>query len=245
MGENPAHFDPRWALRRVHAEGDRLALWLLDVETSALDASILSADEEDRAGRFVRAEDRNRFRLTRAALRHLLEAATGAPAREIGFRPGPNGKPYLAGEPCFEGGEARLDFNVSHSGAFALIGISFGRAIGVDIEATRESIDELQLARAFFCGAEYRHLAALEGAAQLQSFYRIWTCKEAVLKAFGAGITERLRDFSVELTPEGFRLHPEPGNLEPGRAALDLAAVRAEPLPAPTRYAAAFALAPL
>jgi 4'-phosphopantetheinyl transferase len=232
-------------LRRIRAEDKLFEIWLLEIATSALDPGVLSAEEEDRARRFVRAEDRDRFTLTRSALRHLLGAATGDNPGTVKFEAGPHGKPYLACRPHFADAGPRLDFNVSHSGAFALIGIAYGRAIGVDIEIIRDTIDELQLARAFFCEAEYRFLASLKGAVQLRSFYRIWTCKEAVLKAFGAGIAERLRDFSVELFPEGFNLHPEPANLEPGRAALDLAAVRVQPLEAPDRYAAAFALAPL
>jgi 4'-phosphopantetheinyl transferase len=244
MGEDPVLCGARSGLRRVHAE-DEFELWLVDIDASDLDPGVLSADEEDRACRFVRAEDRRRFRMARTALRHLLAAATGLSASDIGFEAGHRGKPYLAGGSHLEGGGRRLDFNVSHSGDFALIGIARGRAIGVDIEVVRESIDELQLARTFFCEAEFRRLDALQGAAQLRLFYQIWTCKEAVLKAFGAGIAERLRDFSVELCPGRYNLHPEQQNLEPGQPALDLASVRAEPLQAPECYTAAFALAPL
>ncbi|SFK55312.1 4'-phosphopantetheinyl transferase family protein [Methylocapsa palsarum] len=245
MEEDLALHDPRSGLRRLGVKDRLFALWRVDLEAFRLDPNVLSADEQDRANRFLRDEDRRRFALTRAALRHLLANATGLTAAKIRFEAGPYGKPYLAESLDVQGGGGRLDFNVSHSGAFALIGIARGRAIGVDIEIMRDTIDELQLARGFFSDEEYRSLASLEGAARLRSFYRIWSCKEAVLKSFGAGITERLRDFSVELTAEGFRLHREAGNLEPGRAALDLAAVRVEPLEAPQRYSAAFALAPL
>ncbi|WOJ88808.1 4'-phosphopantetheinyl transferase superfamily protein [Methylocapsa polymorpha] len=224
----------RFDLRRLEAKGAAPSLWLLglaDPIGRALEhANDLSAEERSRADRFFRAEDRTRFVLTRAALRSLLGEATGCPPKDIAFETGAYGKPHLA--------HGRgPHFNVSHSGSFALIGIS-DRPIGVDIELMRDTFDELALARAFFCEDEHHFLAGLERPAQLQSFYKIWTCKEAVLKAFGVGISNYLMDFSIELTPDGFRIRPKLECFTPR-----LTAVLAEPVEAPPGYAAAVALA--
>ena len=163
----------------------------------------LSRGEKDRANRFHRAEDRALFALTRGTLRCLLSEATGVPADKIAFAEGPYGKPCLAGS-------HGPHFNVSHSKCWALIGFSDSRDIGVDIEFMRAAGGELDLARSFFSAAEYRSLEGLANGMLLSSFYKIWTCKEAVLKAHGAGITEHLKDFSVELTEDGYAIHPEP-----------------------------------
>jgi 4'-phosphopantetheinyl transferase len=72
----------------------------------------------------------------------------------------------------------------------------------------------------------------------LSSFYRIWTCKEAVLKAHGAGITEHLKDFSVELSENGYAIHPEPNCFSSS-----LASVAVRPVEVPEGYAACYALA--
>jgi len=72
----------------------------------------------------------------------------------------------------------------------------------------------------------------------LSSFYKIWTCKEAVLKAHGAGISEHLKDFSVELTENGFAIHPEPDCFSPS-----LASVAVRPVDVPDGYAGCCALA--
>lgn len=221
-------------MRRIENLSDGANLWLVDTADAAATpgdpSKLLSADEMERANRFYRAEDRMRFILTRAALRELLGAATGLSPEKIAFRTGPYGKPYLADEPG-------LHFNVSHSGSMALIGIA-DRPVGVDIEAMRENIDEFELARAFFCDEEHRFLGRLEGAARLQAFYKIWTCKEAVLKAFGVGISTYLRDFSVTLTMQGFDIHAKPRCFT-----ASLATVRVQPVAVPGGYAAAYALA--
>jgi 4'-phosphopantetheinyl transferase len=79
----------------------------------------------------------------------------------------------------------------------------------------------------------------LEGPARLEAFHRIWTCKEAVLKAFGVGITAYLKDFRVRLKqPAGIAIEPAQGCFAP-----ELAAVRAAGVEAPAGYAAAYALA--
>jgi 4'-phosphopantetheinyl transferase len=191
----------------------------------------LSAGEKDRANRFLRVEDRALFALTRGTLRCLLSEATGVAADKIAFAEGPYGKPCVLGT-------RGPHFNVSHSGCWALIGFSDSRDIGVDIEFMRAAGGELDLARSFFSAAEYRSLEGLANGMLLSSFYKIWTCKEAVLKAHGAGITEPLKDFSVELTENGFAIHPEPDCFSSS-----LASVAVQPVEVPEGYSGCYALA--
>lgn len=212
-----------------------VALWLIGpAEPAGVPEDLwndLEAGERDRANRFHRAQDRTLFALTRAVLRNLLSQATGVSPAEIVFAQGAHGKPYLA--------DARgPHFNASHSGSWALIGFSNQRPIGVDIEFMRTTDDELKLARSFFSDAEYRYLAGLDAAARLQSFYRIWTCKEAVLKAFGAGISEHLKNFSVEPMPHGFHVRPELDCFS-----RSFASVVAAQVEVPEGYAGSYALA--
>jgi 4'-phosphopantetheinyl transferase len=191
----------------------------------------LSRGEKDRANRFRRAEDRALFGLTRGALRCLLSEATSVSADKIAFAEGPYGKPRLAGT-------NGPHFNVSHSGCWALIGFSGSRDIGVDIEFMRTAGGELNLARSFFSAAEFRSLEGPANGMLLSSFYKIWTCKEAVLKAIGAGISEHLKDFSVELTEDGYVIHPEANYFSPV-----LASVAVQPAEVPEGYAGCYALA--
>jgi 4'-phosphopantetheinyl transferase len=190
----------------------------------------LSADERARAARFHSLEDRLRFGLTRAALRLLLARGTGSAPAAVAFTTAAGGKPALSGN--------GPHFNVSHSGSYALVGISRQRPIGVDIEKARELDDLLAIAEACFSPGEYRRLAALPPGERTRSFFAIWTGKEAVSKALGSGIDASLRDFSVRATRSAYAIAPETG-----ASALRLAGIVLERLEVPEDYAAALALA--
>jgi 4'-phosphopantetheinyl transferase len=193
--------------------------------------NVLSTTEKDRADRFVQPADRALFIAARGLLRCLLSEATNIVAKNIRFAEGPYGKPYLSGLPG-------PHFNVSHSGAFALIGLSEGRPVGVDIERMRFSGDELNVAQNYFSTAEYRALQGLEQEAMLSVFYKIWTCKEAVFKACGSGILEHVKSLTVELNKDRFAFDPKPEYAHPA-----LASVCAWPVAVPTGYAGSCALA--
>jgi 4'-phosphopantetheinyl transferase len=221
--------------RLTSPSGAGVALWLAGPagpgEVPEHLWNTLSRGEKDRANRFRRADNRSLFALTRAALRSLMAEATGVAAGKIAFAEGPYGKPSLVGT-------HGPHFNVAHSGSWALIGFSGSRDIGVDIEFMRAAGGELDLARSFFSSAEYCFLEGLANGMLRSSFYKIWTCKEAVLKAHGAGISQHLKDFSVELTGDGYAIHPEPNCFSPA-----LASVAVQPVEVPEGYAACYALA--
>lgn len=223
------------AARRAAVSNSAAKLWLVEAAPDpariAAAELLLSFDEIQRADRFHRLEDRARAVLSRAALRLIVGEATGIAPEKLAFSLGPFGKPLLAERPD-------LHFNVSHSGDLALIGLSAERMIGVDIELMRENLDEVELARMFFCASEHRLIASKAGAAQLEAFYRIWTAKEAVLKAFGIGVAASLKDFEVRLSPGALAIWPLAGRLAPA-----LAGVQIEPVAAPDSYVATVALA--
>lgn len=97
------------------------------------------------------------------------------------------------GKPVFQG-ENRLHFNISHSGGY--VALAFGKEpLGVDIECVKWK--DLKVAKRFFRQEEYDYLAEKAGAEQTDIFCRMWTGKEAVLKASGAGLSLPLNSFSV------------------------------------------------
>ena len=104
--------------------------WCVDLDAAGADggaeATGLSADERARAARFHFARDRVRFLRGRAALRHLLAGYAGLEARALVFAQGAHGKPALPG--------TGLEFNLSHSGGCAVLAVTRGRRVGVDVE---------------------------------------------------------------------------------------------------------------
>lgn len=159
---------------------------------------ILSPDEEARADRFHFAIDRNRFVVARARLRIILSSYLGIDPSEIRFRYGAHGKPSLANSSA---AAIELNFNMSHSGVYALYAVMRGSQIGVDLEEIRAEFAEEKLPEHFFSATEVAQLRSLLASDQLQAFFNCWTRKEAFIKAKGVGLSQALDQFSVTLAP--------------------------------------------
>ena len=97
-----------------------------------------------------------------------------------------NGRPVLA-SPLSE-----LRFSASHSGDALLLGFMRGDCIGVDIESLKPRPHVLELTRRFFTAHEAAALAAMPITEHEDAFYRLWTAKEALLKAIGHGLAHAL-----------------------------------------------------
>src|SRR5690606_38067647 len=147
------------------------------------------AAEHARAARLRCERDARRYRAAHAAMRHLLSQALSLPRRQIAYVEGPHGKPALA--PNVLAGVAGdvLHFNLSHSGEWALLGLSRSHVIGVDIECHKDMSDMGGVARQVFNAPEQQALAACGPAERATLFYRTWVGKEACLKAFGSGLS--------------------------------------------------------
>jgi 4'-phosphopantetheinyl transferase len=159
-------------------------------------ARLLSPDEEQRARRSYFPRDRDRFVVCRGVLRILLGKYLAHDPQQLCFACGPHGKPTLAGDAA-----NGLRFNVSHSEGLALIAVSRGREVGVDLERVCPEMATEEIASRFFAPREVRALRALPPRLRPAAFFRCWTRKEAYLKATGAGLTQALDRFDVTLQP--------------------------------------------
>ncbi len=156
----------------------------------------LPAEEKVRAERFRIEFARRRFILARILLRHELAAIVGIDPSELGFEVGGHGKPELA-EPNLE---TPPHFNLSHSGDLVVLAIA-GTDVGADVESVRPVPNAEKLAHRFFSPAERLAVFSLDGGARDQAFLRIWTQKEAYLKATGLGVGMPLRGVETEPDP--------------------------------------------
>lgn len=161
---------------------------------------LLSSDEIERAARFHFESHRNQYILCRGAIRILLGRYMECPPHEIAFSYERHGKPVLCGNGD-AGPTQDLAFNVSHSGEFALAGITLDHRIGIDIEKVRALPDADRLVGRFFSEAERAEFRALPPAARPAAFFNCWTRKEAFIKAVGEGLSRPLHSFDVSLTP--------------------------------------------
>ena len=181
-------------------------VWSVALDLSHADAkrleAVLCAEERRRAARYRRRQDRVRFIAARAALRCLLAAHLGAEPRALAFAYGANGKPALS-----PGGG--LEFNLSHSGDLAVIALAHDREVGVDVERLRPLSSAQRIAERLWSSGEAAALGTLDEDERLTAFFATWTRKEAVVKALGEGITDRLDGFQVPTgsAPGGGALH--------------------------------------
>ena len=185
---------PSWA--QAVATTVPAGVWLADLDDAAAvegAGEVLSEDERARAQRFVFDVHRRRFIAARAWLRRCLAERLGRPAASLRFEYGPVGKPALAGTD-------RLRFNLSHSGRYALLAVTEGAEVGVDIEHVRPLSDMEALAERVFSAAERAALAAVPADRRVEAFFAGWTRKEAYIKARGEGIG-MLGAIEVALSP--------------------------------------------
>jgi len=156
--------------------------------------ALLSPGEQQKNATLGHEALRNRDAHCRGLLRRHLADLLNSPAQQIRLETSSNGKPQLAED------ERTLHFNLSHSGSYAAIGFSLTASIGIDLEQVRRDRDALRLARRFFSPEESTAIGLASERHRLASFYRLWTLKEAYLKACGLGIFSGLEAprFNVE-----------------------------------------------
>lgn len=192
--------DAKWDLRSACAGDEVVAVWTVHLAQPpavvARGGSLLSPDEQARAARFHFDRDREHFIVARAALRLILGECLGAEPATLRFSYSSAGKPSLA-----PGSGRALAFNLSHSHELALVAVTGGRTVGVDVEHARDLPELADIARRFFSPREAAALLARPAAEQPADFLRCWTRKEAYLKARGEGIVAGLDRFDVSFLP--------------------------------------------
>lgn len=171
-------------------EPDEVHVWVahLDPESGESPRRVAATTdaERERASRFHRREDAERYLLAHGALRLVLADYLACDPLVVRFGAHENGKPFLE--------DARLEFNLSHSGALALIAVAQSRQVGVDVEQLRPMPDLESLAARVCTPGELATLADLAEPHRERAFFAMWTRKEALAKATGEGISAVVRD---------------------------------------------------
>lgn len=169
------------------SEGE-VHLWRVSLdqfEMSPLLCATLSADEQVRRNSFRSEREWKRFVVGRVLLRAILGRYLGIIPGEIRLCYNRRGKPSLGGPQ-----EARrVRFNLSHSGGLALYAVTLDREIGVDLERVSDIPGLQQIADRFFSRHERALIHDLRDVQKGEAFFRIWTRKEALLKARGQGLS--------------------------------------------------------
>lgn len=158
-------------------------------------SEMLVEPERERARRFAFERDAELFITAHALLRYTLWRATGVSNWQ--FSTNQFGKPELHPR----SGHPRLRFNLAHSAALAVCAICHDHDIGVDLEAIDDDFQIDEVAENYFTAHECAQLNSCPRDARSAAFLRIWTLKEALIKATGRGLSQPLDDFEITLEP--------------------------------------------
>lgn len=181
-----------------------------DIERFSRD--LLSDQEQAHLTGYRVRDAAERYVVTRSLVRAVLGERLAMSPRSIQVSRTDTGKPVIT---------QGLQFNVSHSGDLILMAISDECAVGVDIERKREVQRVDALLRRWLSAEEQTEYASLHhgGASASEAFLRLWSLKEARLKALGVGISgasrarlDLVEAFALdELLHRLAERHPDPG----------------------------------
>jgi 4'-phosphopantetheinyl transferase len=159
---------------------------------------LLSSQEKQRGGRFCFDHLRSRYILTHGALRVILSDYCGRSPEGLRFNAGRYGKPFLA-DPSDSG----LEFNLSHCDDLALVAVTTGGSVGVDVEKVR-SLQSLDIVLDRYFSVEERNfIYTAPKSEQTRAFFTLWTRREAAAKAFGLNLAAALNGIPIPLFPVG------------------------------------------
>lgn len=157
----------------------------------------LSAEERWRAAEFRQSADRDRFILAHVLKRGVLARHLRLDPTLIEFGRSDFGRPFPL-SPEREGEPAAVSFSLSHCETHAAIAVSRLPWIGVDVERHRPTLHTVEIVRSCFAAEERRRLARTAQSHEDHRFVRLWTCKEAIVKAIGLGLSYPLDRFTVK-----------------------------------------------
>jgi 4'-phosphopantetheinyl transferase len=201
--ENDAYKQNRDPSSSLDLSSDDVHVWCAPLEQPlqgmAKFFSLLSPDEVARSERFYFERDRSHFIVGRGLLRMLLGRYLQMEPGRVEFSYGQYGKPAL--KSVSQG--KTLQFNLSHSKDLAVFIFSWNRLVGIDVEFVRPMPNQDRFAEQLFSAQESALIGSLFGQEKLDAFFTIWTCKEALFKASGAGLTTSLTEAEISLTDRG------------------------------------------
>ena len=155
----------------------------------------LDKEELARWRRYIPDRPRREFALCRAVLRYSLCRRLGCENKQLSFVAASYGKPHA----LINGQPVPTSFNVSHSGHHGLIAFAQGKQrVGVDVEAPSSRLRDFDgIAEMVFGPNERAEIASVSGLAKARLFFKFWTLKEAIVKAFGTGLSIDLTAFEI------------------------------------------------
>lgn len=174
-------------------EQTAIVVWKIDLSDTQFHRGkwrqVLSSEEIEKANAFHFPKHSRRFIAAHYALRLILSDYSEQEPENLKFATNDFGKPFLV--------DSDLKFNLSHSNELALVAVTNGGEIGVDVESFDKKIEHAENITQMFSPDEANYFASCGQPSANKEFLRLWTRKEAFVKAKGEGLSIPLHSFSV------------------------------------------------
>ena len=151
---------------------------------SAQFEKLLSSHERQRLERFADEAARREFVVCRGVLHWLLAVLSGEELSALQVREDSLGKPYLEAEAHTH----QLEFNIAHTDELCLIACARELALGVDVERVQPLPELNAMTQKYLAPREKALWDNASSSQKTELFFRFWSAKEALLKAFGSGL---------------------------------------------------------
>ncbi|MDP4207807.1 MAG: 4'-phosphopantetheinyl transferase superfamily protein [Bacteroidota bacterium] len=173
---------------------NQVHIWKIDMTSEAEDFSgareLLSEDEHKRADKYKFQHHQNHFVRRRYLLRNILSKYCHCKPDEIKFKYNTFGKPFIDMP-----GLDSIFFSTSFSADLLLVCVASKTPPGIDIEKKQKLTDIGLVAFDNFSRLELYEFR--ESTDKETAFFKIWTRKEAFVKAIGEGLHFPLNSFSL------------------------------------------------
>lgn len=167
---------------------DKLGLKIFEIKLSSYNHLILefkkylNKTELHRAQKYHFEKDRHRFIICRTILKLILAQQTFDEISNINIKIDQNNKPYISSKKA-------IFFNMSHAGDYAIIAVCCV-PVGIDLEYQNKKFDFTEILPSTFSKLEIETI--LKSTDKTAMFFKLWTRKEAIVKATGKGISDDL-----------------------------------------------------
>jgi 4'-phosphopantetheinyl transferase len=182
-------------------KNEEIHTWFFNINQSMVVVKnfyrILSAEEKYKISKIRIEELRNRQIITKGTLRVLLSNYFDCEPLDIEFQTNNYGKPEVI--PLLN--TPNISFNLSHSEDYLIVGLTKDHLFGIDLEKIVEIQNLDDVVGLCFSEYEKKWFRNLQPLQRPEIFYKIWTAKEAFIKAIGEGLSFSPNRISFDINP--------------------------------------------
>jgi 4'-phosphopantetheinyl transferase len=168
----------------MNIKDNEIHIWIISINNYKNNYdyySLLSKQDRLIANGFLNEKVKKKYIYFHFALKNILSFYLKCSMKKIKFFHNKFQKPFLLRN------SSAIEFNFAHSHNVAILALSKDNSLGVDIEKIKNLEQQQAIEDLFLTPNESRWLSRLPNSYRLEGFYRLWTAKEAFIKAIGKG----------------------------------------------------------